>query len=101
MSDLDTDDDSTDKRENIDGTTLAKIKPRIIPKKHGRSSDIIRIWAFEQFYFCETLFTIENDNTRRAGPNQQRSSVSSCDMENWRKICVIATNLKADAINES
>ena len=44
MRDLDTDDDNTDKRDSIDGTTLAKIRPRINAKMQPKwSTDTIRI----------------------------------------------------------
>ena len=41
MRDLDTDDDNTDSRDSIDGMTVAKIRPRRIPKMHGRSVDSV------------------------------------------------------------
>ena len=43
MRDLDTVDDSTDKRDSIDGITVAKVRPKTIPKKQGWIADCIRI----------------------------------------------------------
>ena len=43
MRDLDTDDDNTDKRDSIDGITLAKITQRINAKVHSTDTDSIRI----------------------------------------------------------
>ena len=43
MSDLDKLHDSTGKRDSIDGITVAKVRPRTIPKKQGWIADCTRI----------------------------------------------------------
>ena len=88
MRDLDTVDDSTDKRDNIDcGVTPAKTRPRKMPKMHRQNFFFvcIRIWASQR---CDTLFILELSVQRAARR----------DMEKWRKICVNADNLKTDYI---